>query len=104
MVYIGSAPIYTAKYRLAANLPHWAFVLSSISFAMVLGFVIVSCSTANHFRRKRKNALLLQAEEEARQKGDLYNLYTGIAGQNQQPLHPPQPSYSFGQGHAQPTA
>jgi hypothetical protein len=104
IVNIGSAPVYAAEYRVSANLPHWAFVLSSISFAIVLGFLLVSCSTASHFRRKRKNALLLQAEEEARQKGDLYNLYSGIAGQNfnsmaasqPHPMTQPTPSYSFG--------
>jgi len=66
IIRIGSAPVYAHDFRAAADLPHWAFVLVSVTFAFSLGFVLVGIATLRHRRRKRKDALLMQAEEEAR--------------------------------------
>merc|ERR1719311_1403614 len=63
IIRIGSAPVYAHEYRLAADLPHWAFVITVVMFTFTVGFLIVGCSTFRHIRRKRKEALLLQAEE-----------------------------------------
>jgi hypothetical protein len=63
IIRIGSAPVYAHNYRLAADLPHWAFVITVVMFTFTVGFLIVGCSTFRHIRRKRKEALLLQAEE-----------------------------------------
>ena len=63
IIRIGSAPVYAHDYRLAADLPHWAFVITVVMFTFTVGFLIVGCSTFRHIRRKRKEALLLQAEE-----------------------------------------
>jgi len=65
VVYIGSSPVYALDYRVAANLPHWAFVITSVVFFAIIGFSVVGFSTVGHIQRKRKGALLLQAEEEA---------------------------------------
>merc|ERR1719420_2356226 len=71
IIRIGSAPVYAHDFRAAADFPHWAFVLTTVSFALVVGFVIVGIATLRHRRRKRKDALLMQAEEEARSMGDI---------------------------------
>lgn len=63
VVRIGCAPIYAHNYRLAADLPHWAFVITSVTFAFIVGFLVVGFSTFRHVRGKRKDALLMQAEE-----------------------------------------
>jgi len=71
IVRIGSAPVYAHNFRAAADLPHWAFVLTAVTFAFSLGFFIVGIATVRHRRRKRKDALLMQAEEEARSIGEV---------------------------------
>jgi len=63
IVRIGSAPVYSNSYRLAADLPHWGFVITAVTFTFTLGFMLVGMSTFKHIRSKRKHALLLQAEE-----------------------------------------
>jgi len=63
VIRVGSAPVYAHDYRLAADLPHWAFVITVVMFTFTLGFLLVGCSTFRHIRSKRKEALLLQAEE-----------------------------------------
>jgi len=65
VVYIGSSPVYAGQYRVAPNLPHWAFVLTVVVAAAIVGFASVGVSTVNHISRKRKGAMLLHAEEEA---------------------------------------
>merc|ERR1712113_656133 len=37
IVRIGSAPIYASDFRLAADLPHWAYVFISVGFFAALG-------------------------------------------------------------------
>lgn len=63
IIRVGSAPVYAHDYRCSADLPHWAFVLSVVAFMFTVGFLVTGCSTFRHIRRKRKDALLLQAEE-----------------------------------------
>jgi len=75
IIRIGSAPVYAHDFRCAADLPHWAFVLATVTFAFLLGFVAVGIATLRHRRRKRKDALLMQAEEEARQTGEMPSQY-----------------------------
>jgi len=71
IVRIGSAPVYADRYRTAADLPHWAFVLTTVTFACLVGFTCVGIAALKHRRRKRKDVLTLQAEEESRRMGDL---------------------------------
>lgn len=63
IVRIGSSNVYASDFRTAADLPHWAFVLTVVCFAFVVGFIIVASSTWRTIRNRRKDALLLQAEE-----------------------------------------
>merc|ERR1719183_3355235 len=64
IVRIGSAPVYSNDFRLAADLPHWAFVLVTLFFAFTIGFSIMILSTLKHRRQKRMDMLLTQAREE----------------------------------------
>merc|ERR1719161_971176 len=66
VIRIGSAPVLTAEFRLAGDLPHWAFVLSLVSFFLVLGFLIAARTTLLHRYQRRKDGMLMQVEEEAR--------------------------------------
>lgn len=68
---IGSAPVYAHDYRVAHDLPHWAFVTSSVTFFFMLGFALVIYQTAVYRKGKRKDAMLLMQEEEARGAGEL---------------------------------
>jgi len=93
IVRIGSAPVYATNFRLGNDLPHWAFVLVTVVLAFLLGFAIVFWSTLRHRRKKRKEALLMQSEEEAR----------GIGNTDFNPAYVPQPPQQggpFTPGHA----
>ncbi|CAD7950844.1 unnamed protein product [Amoebophrya sp. A25] len=92
IVYTGASPVYAANYRVAANLPHWVFVVSSISFFLILGFLIASCVTADHMRAKRRAALLYQAEEDA-QGGDFAASLPAMKSRHV--MNPPQPQVAF---------
>jgi len=79
IIRIGSAPVPASNYRVAADLPHYAFVLSCVMFSLFLGFVIAYFATTINRSRKRKDALLLQNNEENRQLeakpfGDAYQM------------------------------
>lgn len=63
VVRVGANPIYASNFRVAANLPHWVFVTSSVSFFALIGLVVVIYSTLHSIRRKRTGAMLLMAEE-----------------------------------------
>lgn len=64
IIRIGSAPVEAKTFRVAADLPHWVFVLSSISLAVVIGFLISSVALAQHISARRKDGLRLQTEVE----------------------------------------
>lgn len=89
IIRIGSAPVYAHDFRCAADLPHWAFVLSSTTFALLLGFVAVGIATLRHRRRKRKDALLMQAEEESRSVGEYQPNYKAKNQHQYVPSGPP---------------
>lgn len=64
VIRIGSGPVPTPSFRVAADFPHWAFALITITFAMLVGFTIAYFTTVFFRARRRKDALMLQAEEE----------------------------------------
>jgi len=68
---IGSAPVYAHDFRVANDLPHWAFVVSSVTTFFMLGFILVLYQTAVYRKGKRKDALVLMQEEEAQGAGDI---------------------------------
>uniref|UniRef100_A0A0G4I8Q8 TM2 domain-containing protein n=1 Tax=Chromera velia CCMP2878 TaxID=1169474 RepID=A0A0G4I8Q8_9ALVE len=65
IVRVGSQPVYAYNYRVAADLPRWAFIVSSVCWFAALGFIVVGLNTLRTIRRKRKDALLLAAEKAA---------------------------------------
>lgn len=69
IIKIGSAPVYSSTYRTAADLPHYGFVLTAAMFAIFVGFGFAYFLTVNFRRSKRREAMLLQSDEEARQSG-----------------------------------
>jgi TM2 domain-containing membrane protein YozV len=65
IIRVGSSPVATPRFRVAADLPHWAYAVSTITFAMLLGFLISYIITLRIRAQRRKQAMLLQADEEA---------------------------------------
>lgn len=63
MVRIGSSPANTAEnFKLAPNVPHWAFVLSVLTFAGFLAIAYSIWSLQRHKVQKQKEVLVLKAE------------------------------------------
>merc|ERR1719215_1402878 len=67
MIKVGSAPVYSSTYRTAADLPHYGFVLTATMFAVFMGFGFAYILTVSFRSAKRKEAMLLQSDEECRQ-------------------------------------
>jgi len=90
VVKIGSAPVYSNHYRLAADLPHYFFVLITTFVAITLGFVIAYVVTINFRNQKRRQALLMQLDEDNRQKEAMkpYAAAYGTQSGAQQPTMP----------------
>lgn len=64
IVRIGTAPVYAENYRLAGDLDHLVFVISSLSVFVGLGYV-ATIMQGNYARgAQRKKKLLVKAEEE----------------------------------------
>jgi len=73
VVRIGSAPVMTyTSFRLAGDLPHWVFVLSLVTFFLLLGFVGAGLITLQHRWQRRKDGMLMQTEEEARRWSEVH--------------------------------
>lgn len=66
VIKIGSAPVYSSNYRVAADLPHFVFVLSTAASAMFWGFVIAYVMVILFRFQRRKESLLMQVDEERR--------------------------------------
>jgi len=62
---IGSAPVPSKHFRLAADLPHWVFVLTTVSFAMTMGYIIAHAMVMKFRADRRKDAMLHSEQEEA---------------------------------------
>lgn len=66
LVRIGSCAVFTAQdYRVAADLPHWAYVISIVSLMCCLGFAVSVRSIAWRRVHKAKEVLILKAEHAA---------------------------------------
>lgn len=66
VVRIGSAPVATKSFRVAADLPHWVYVLCTVSFATGLGFFIACRMALQQNITRRRDALLMKQAEEIR--------------------------------------
>jgi len=67
LIKIGSAPVFSSDYRVAADLPHYVFVLTATMFAVFGGFAMAYVLTVQFRANKRRDAMLLQSDEESRQ-------------------------------------
>lgn len=63
VVRIGSASVPTSSYHTAADLPHFVFVLSCVSFAIFMGFLVSYVTVVAYRSRKRRDAMMLQEDE-----------------------------------------
>jgi len=63
IVRIGSAPIYSTEYRVAYDLPHWAYVTFTLVFFSVLGYIFFGVLTRADRFTKAKNKFLVQENE-----------------------------------------
>mmetsp|Transcript_18896 Transcript_18896/g.54675 ORF Transcript_18896/g.54675 Transcript_18896/m.54675 type:complete len:543 (-) Transcript_18896:21-1649(-) len=73
----GSGQVYASKYRVAADLPHWVFVLSTVTLFLVIGFLWSIESYLIFRKRKREDAMKLQEAEEARHLGKMDEVLDG---------------------------
>lgn len=64
IIYIGCAPPYGKEFRLAADLPHWLFVGSSVSLFAVLGYLLLNIWVGD-IEKQRRRASALALEEAA---------------------------------------
>jgi len=58
IIRVGSSPVYADSYRVAQDLPHWAFVLTTVGVACCVGFIWAINSAAKQVRIKRTELLL----------------------------------------------
>lgn len=65
VVRIGSAPVYAWNYRVANDLPHWAYAITSILTAFCLGVLIAVYSVNKNIRAQRKATMLLRSDPNA---------------------------------------
>lgn len=56
IVYIGSGEIYAVNFRVTNDLPHWAYVIASISVFTTIGFVIFIRNVHHSVRERRRLA------------------------------------------------
>lgn len=68
VVRIGSAPVPTTEFRLAADLPHWVYVLATSTVGVTIGFSFAYRSALSLNNQRRRDTLLMkqQAETSAR--------------------------------------
>lgn len=65
VVRIGSAPVYAHDYRVAADLPRWAFAVFSFLFMSILGYIASVCAiyyVVTDKRRRIDEAIVLGAK------------------------------------------
>lgn len=65
IVRVGSGAVYTSKYRVAADLPHWAFMLITVSTFTLASFLYAIYSYMAYRIRKREAYMQTRDEEES---------------------------------------
>lgn len=65
----GSGNIYAHDFRVAADLPHWVYVLVVLTVFMMIGFFVAIESYLGYRNKKRGEQLKLQSAEEAHHAG-----------------------------------
>mmetsp|Transcript_63945 Transcript_63945/g.101411 ORF Transcript_63945/g.101411 Transcript_63945/m.101411 type:complete len:316 (+) Transcript_63945:108-1055(+) len=64
VVRIGSAPVYAADFRVAYDLPHWLYVIFTVGFFSILGYIIFGYFTVEIQKAKQNKKLLMAAADE----------------------------------------
>merc|ERR1719401_170928 len=64
VVKIGSAPGYASDFRVAYDLPHWFYVMFTVGFFTLLGYIVFGFFTWKAQREKQNAKLLMQGEDE----------------------------------------
>lgn len=62
----GSGPVYASNYRVAPDLPHWVFLLSTIFLFVSGGFIYSVYSYMRYRIQKRESYMSLRDDEETR--------------------------------------
>lgn len=60
----GSGAVYAHDFRVAADLPHWVYVLVTLTVFMMLGFFVAIESYLSYRNKRRSEQLKMQAAEE----------------------------------------
>lgn len=71
VVRTGAGPVYAYNFRVANDLPHWVFVLSTVTLFGVAGFLIAIESYMTYRKNKRDDVMKLHQSEEVRQLGKM---------------------------------
>mmetsp|Transcript_53450 Transcript_53450/g.106372 ORF Transcript_53450/g.106372 Transcript_53450/m.106372 type:complete len:275 (-) Transcript_53450:224-1048(-) len=66
IVRTGAGPVYAHNYRVANDLPHWIYVVSTVTLFAMVGFIVSLESYFSYRRQKRNDAMKLQESEESR--------------------------------------
>jgi len=66
VVRTGSGPLYAADFRLANDLPFWAFAITTVLFHVSVGFLLAIFLYMQHRERKREEYNLIGVAEESR--------------------------------------
>lgn len=66
VVRTGAGPVYTAEFRTAPDLPHFVFVMVTVTIFLIIGFFISIESYLSYRRSKREELMSLQHSEETR--------------------------------------
>lgn len=61
---IGSAPVQAYRFRTAADFPHFAFVLTTVSYSMIISGILIYFSTIQFRARKRQHSMKMMNDEE----------------------------------------
>mmetsp|Transcript_18128 Transcript_18128/g.43562 ORF Transcript_18128/g.43562 Transcript_18128/m.43562 type:complete len:475 (+) Transcript_18128:57-1481(+) len=65
IVRVGSAPVRATDHNVAADLPHWLFMATTVLLTLAVSLVVVSLWASASIRaRRRKNAEMVAAEED----------------------------------------
>mmetsp|Transcript_30839 Transcript_30839/g.88660 ORF Transcript_30839/g.88660 Transcript_30839/m.88660 type:complete len:559 (-) Transcript_30839:44-1720(-) len=77
IVRTGSGPVYAFDYRVANDLPHWVYVLSTVTLFGLIGFAVAIESYLSFRKRKREDVMKLQESEESRHLGKMDEMLDG---------------------------
>lgn len=86
IVRTGAGPIYAVNYRVANDLPHWVYVICTVTLFAMIGFLVSLESYLSYRRQKRDDVMKLQQSEESRRLApgaeelDGPHYYSGAAG------------------------